>query len=77
MTDFAALLQADRGQPARTIDVIDARGFDAWFSAQPARARAAAAAQKLKPTGYASALLPGDDAEDWSVVTVVADVNKL
>ena len=77
MTDFAALLQADRGQPARTIDVIDARGFDAWFLAQPARARAAAAAQKLKPTGYASALLPGDDAEDWSVVTVVADVNKL
>ena len=77
MTDFATLLQADRGQPARTIDVIDARGFDAWFSAQPARARAAAAAQKLKPTGYASALLPGDDAEDWSVVTVVADVNKL
>jgi len=77
MTDFAAVLQADRGQPARTIDVIDARGFDAWFSAQPARARAAAAAQKLKPTGYASALLPGDDAEDWSVVTVVADVNKL
>ena len=77
MTDYAALLQADRGQPARKIHVIDADGFDAWVSAQPARARAGARAQKLNPAGYASAILPGDDAEDWSVVTVVADVNKL
>ncbi len=75
MTDFAALLQPDRGQPARTIHVIDKSGFDAWLSAQPARARAAAAAQKLKPTGYASAILPGDGADDWSVVTVVANVD--
>jgi leucyl aminopeptidase len=77
MTDFAALLQPDRGQPARTIHVTDKSGFDAWLSAQPARARAAAAAQKLKPSGYASAILPGDDADDWSVVTVVADAEGL
>ena len=75
MTDFAALLQPDRGQPARTIDITDKNGFDAWLAAQPPRARAAAAAQKLKPTGYASAILPGDEADDWSVVTVVADVD--
>jgi leucyl aminopeptidase len=75
MIDFAALLQPDRGQPARTIHVIDKNGFDNWLSGQPARARAAAAAQKLRPTGYASAILPGDDADDWSVVTVVANAD--
>ncbi len=74
-TDFAALLQPDKGQPARTIHVTDPVHFDAWLAAQPPRARAAAAAQKLKPVGYASAILPGDDADDWSVVTVVANVD--
>ena len=76
MTDFAALLLPDRGHPARTIHVTDTDGFDVWLAAQPARARAAAAAQKLKATGYASAILPGDGAEDWSVVTVVANVEN-
>ncbi len=76
MTDFAALLQPDRGQPARTIHVTDKTGFDTWLSAQSPRARAAAQAQKLKATGYASAILPGDDPEDWSVVTVVANVDN-
>ncbi len=75
--DFAALLQPDKGQPARTIHITDAAHFDAWLAAQPARARAAAQAQKLKPTGYASAILPGDGADDWSVVTVVANIEDL
>lgn len=75
MIDFAALLQPDKGQSARTIHVTDKHGFDTWLAAQPPRARAAIAAQKLKPVGYASAILPGDDADDWSVVTVVANVD--
>jgi leucyl aminopeptidase len=74
---FSTLLQPDKGQPARTIHITDSAGFDAWLAAQPPRARAAAAAQKLKPTGYASAILPGDAADDWSVVTVVADAENL
>ena len=77
MTDFATLLQPDRGQPARTVHITDAAHFDAWLSAQPARARAAATAQKLKPVGYASAILPGDSVDDWSVVTVVANIDEL
>jgi leucyl aminopeptidase len=77
MPDLASLIQPDRGQPARTIHLIDAKGFDAWLSAQPPRHRAAASAQKLAPTGYSSAILPGDGPEDWSVVTVVANVDKL
>ncbi|QIG80416.1 leucyl aminopeptidase family protein [Stakelama tenebrarum] len=77
MTDLSTLLQADRGQSARSIHIVDAKTFDDWLASQPPRARAAAAAQKLKPTGYANAILPGDGPEDWSVVTVVANVDKL
>lgn len=77
MTDFAKLIEADRGQPARTIHLVDKAIFDSWLGVQPQRHRTAVAAQKLTPTGYASAILPGDGPEDWSVVSVVADVNDL
>ncbi len=77
MSDLSSLIQPDRGQPARTIHIIDAKGYDEWLGAQPPRHRAAAAAQKLSPTGYSNAILPGDGPEDWSVVTVVAKADKL
>lgn len=77
MIELSSLIQPDRGQPARTIHIVDAKGFDAWLSAQPPRHRAAATAQKLAPSGYSSAILPGDGPEDWAVVTVVANVERL
>ncbi|MBO9525559.1 MAG: leucyl aminopeptidase family protein, partial [Sphingobium yanoikuyae] len=77
MPDLNTLVQPDKGQSARTIHVIDAKGYDAWLNAQPPRHRTAAAAQKLSPSPYASAILPGDNAEDWSVVSVVANAEKL
>ncbi|MEQ1725132.1 MAG: leucyl aminopeptidase family protein [Sphingopyxis sp.] len=77
MTDFSTMLQPDKGQPARTIHISDKAGFDDWIKAQPERARVAVAAQTLKPDGYAHAILPGDAADDWSVVTIVANVHSL
>ncbi|RJF92895.1 leucyl aminopeptidase family protein [Sphingomonas cavernae] len=77
MTDLSALLQPDKGQPARAIHLVDADGYDAWLKTQPVRHRTAITAQKLTPTAFASAILPGDNADDWSVVSVVADVDKL
>jgi leucyl aminopeptidase len=77
MTDLTDLIQPDRGQPARTIHLVDPKGYEAWLKAQPPRHRAAAEAQRLKPTGFASAILPGDKPEEWSVVSIVADVTKL
>jgi leucyl aminopeptidase len=77
MPDLSTLIQPDRGQPARTIHLIDAKGFDAWLAAQPPRHRTAAQAQKLAASAYSSAVLPGDGPEDWSVVTVVANVERL
>jgi len=77
MPDLSTLIQPDRGQPARTIHLIDAKGFDAWLAAQPPRHRAAATAQKLAPSGYSSAILPGDNPDDWAVVSVVNNVDRL
>jgi len=77
MSELSALLIPDQGQPARTIHLVDPAGHDAWLAAQPPRHRAAAEAQRLKPTGFSSAILPGDKAEDWSVVSVVADTASL
>jgi leucyl aminopeptidase len=77
MTDFAARLIADQGQPARSIHLVDPAGYEDWLKAQPPRHRAAIEAQKLKPVGYASAILPGEKPDDWSVVSVVADVAAL
>ena len=71
------MLQPDKGQPARSIHIVDKAGFDSWLTAQPERARVAVAAQRLKPEGYAHAILPGDAADDWSVVTIVANVASL
>lgn len=71
------LVQPDRGQSARTIHLTDPGHFDAWLKAQPPRHRAAVAAQRLRPKDYAHAILPGDSAEDWSVVSVVADITTL
>jgi leucyl aminopeptidase len=77
MPDLSTLIQPDRGQAARTIHLVDAKGFDGWLAAQPPRHRTAATAQKLAPTAYSSAILPGDGPEDWSVVSVVANVDRL
>jgi len=77
MTDLSALLQPDKGQAARPIHLIDAKGYDAWLAAQPPRHRAAIEAQKLRPTAFAHAILPGDAPEEWAAVGVVADTAKL
>lgn len=77
MKDFSPLLVADQRQSARSIHLVDPAGFDAWLSAQPERHRAAVMAQGLKPVGYASAILPGEKADEWSVVTIVANTASL
>jgi leucyl aminopeptidase len=75
--DFATLLVADKAQPARSIHLVDPKGYDDWLKAQPERHRTAIAAQRLRPIGYASAILPGEKADAWSVVSVVANVASL
>jgi leucyl aminopeptidase len=74
MIDYSSLLQPDQGQAARTIDTIRKDRFDAWLSASPARARAAVAAAQFKGKAGELVIIPGDQADDWSVA--VGDVES-
>ncbi len=70
MTNFSAFLAADRGQPARTIHVVHPDQYDAWLAQQPARTRAAVAANKVVGKPGNRAILPGEAAEDWAMLLV-------
>ena len=59
MTDFAALLQPDRGQPARTIEVVHPDAYEEWLKGQPKRIRALLDAQKVTGKAGNKAILPG------------------
>ena len=85
MTDFKALIEADSGQPARNIQLLDIDNFEDWLKGQPDSVRAIVAAYQFvgKPDTYL--LLPpvsgqSDDksvAGDFSVVAGVQDHEKL
>ncbi len=72
MTDFAALLQSDRGQSAHNLQLVDKTSFDSWLKEQPPAARAAASAQRFSGKGYELAILPGGKPDDWSAALGVA-----
>jgi len=69
MTDYSTMLQPDKGQAARTIHLVSEAGHTDWLKARTPRERAAISAARFKPAPYAYAILPGNDPEDWSVVS--------
>jgi leucyl aminopeptidase len=77
MIDYSDLIQPDKGQDARTIHLVDKKSYDGWLKGRSARERATLAAASYKPDAFAHAILPGDAAESWSVVTAVADAGNL
>jgi leucyl aminopeptidase len=76
MTDFDALLQPDRGEPAIALHLVDKAGFDGWLKAQPERTRRAAEAQDFRGEANQLAILPGDRS-DWSALLGVAKAGAL
>ena len=76
MTDLAALLQADRGQAAIQLALVDKKGFDAWLKGEPERVRRSAQAQGFKGEGFQLAILPAER-DGWSAVLGVANVDEL
>ena len=77
MTDFASLISADRGQPARAIHLVDKGSFKEWVKNRSVADRALLAAHRFDGTkGYASVILPADGGE-FEIVGAVADVNAL
>ena len=64
MTDFAPLLQPDRGGPAHAIHLVDKDSFAGWLKAQPAPRRALLEAQRFDgKTAYQFAILPGEGSD--------------
>lgn len=74
MSDFAALLVADRGHKARAVHLVDKESFDSWAKKRPAEDRALLTALRFDgKTGFAFALLPrGGEFEVVSAVKTVA-----
>ncbi len=70
MTDFAALLQPDRGEPARTLHVVRPADYADWLGQRTPRVRTMLGAQMLTGKAGDSAILPGEMAEDWSALLV-------
>jgi leucyl aminopeptidase len=77
LTDFAALLVADRGQKAHPIHLVDKDSFTDWVKTRPAEDRALLEAQRFDgKTGFASVILPRSGKE-FEVVSAVANVESL
>ena len=76
MTDFAPLLVADRGQPARTIHLVNTASIADWLKKRPAEERALLEAQRFhgKSPNAFTILSRGPDFE---VVAAVKDAAKL
>ena len=70
MTDFARLLQPDRGQPARSIHVVHPDRWSEWLNAQPPRIRTTVAAHRLTGKAGNRAVLPGETPDDWAMLLV-------
>ncbi|MDR6849823.1 leucyl aminopeptidase [Sphingomonas sp. BE270] len=66
----AALLQPDRGQPARLIHVVHPDQWESWLKAQPPRIRTTVAAHRLTGKAGNRAVLPGDGPDDWAMLLV-------
>ena len=71
MQDFASLLQPDRDQPARTIDILAPDQFDGWLARQTPATRAALAGQRFTGKAGTHAVVTLQD--EWSVVAAIAD----
>jgi leucyl aminopeptidase len=67
MTDFASLIAADRGQPARSLMLVTKSDFAEWLKGQSPRARAAVEAARFEGKADSFAILPGEEVEAWSV----------
>jgi leucyl aminopeptidase len=76
MTDFASLLVPDRGQKARTIQLVDKTGFSRWLEKRRSEDRALVEAQRFDEKSLgAFVILPR--ADDFEVLAAVKDSANL
>ena len=78
MTDFASLLQPDRGEPARLIHVVDKDNFSVWAKKQsPARQTMLEAIKFDAKSAFQFAILQGKKDGEFDVVTCVDKADDL
>jgi leucyl aminopeptidase len=77
MTEFASLIQPDKGQESTIIEIVGKDGFADWLKRQPESVRIALAAQKCdgKAGDFAIIQPPGD--MPWRAVAVVEKMDGL
>ena len=75
MADKADLIQADRGQQAVPIFLVNREGFPEWEKSLSAGQRAALDGQKFDGSGYQVGIVP--DGDDWFAVGGVANPEEL
>ena len=77
MTDFAALLRPDRGEPATLVHLVDSSGYADWLQARPAPQRALLGALRFDAKeAPAFAILPLDS-DSFEVVAAVPNSASL
>ncbi|HET9397503.1 MAG TPA: leucyl aminopeptidase family protein, partial [Sphingomicrobium sp.] len=78
MTEFATLLQPDRGGSARAIHLVDKASFADWAKKQSAARRALLDAARFEgKSAFQFAILPATHGHEWEVVSTVANVAEL
>lgn len=85
MTDFKTLIEADKGQSARTIQILDVNNFEDWLKDQPDTIRAIVTAYKFVANPESYLLLPSTgkhkdsktEQGDFTVVAGVIDHKRL
>ncbi len=77
MTDFTPLLQPDKGQAARTIEIVSPSAFEDWYKALSPRARAAVDAAGFKGKSGEQVRLGSETPEDWSYAVGTPDPHSV
>jgi len=74
VTDFAALLQLDRGQTARALHIVGPIDVGSWRATLGERQRAHVAAARFAGKAGEVAILPGDSGDQWSAAVGADDL---
>jgi leucyl aminopeptidase len=77
MTDYAPMLQPDKGQSAHTIHLVNPDGLSDWLKGLPDRERQSVTAQGFAGKEAELAIITGEEADAWSAVIGVANPEKL
>lgn len=77
MTDYASMLQPDKGQAAHLLHLVNTDSFESWLKALPDRDRQSVKAQGFSGKEGEIAIVGGEDADSWSAALGVANPDTL